>query len=76
MILNTRSIYHNRLGTRLNHDMDITRLEVSLQQTTKWDMNGVIGGLIPVVKSSLYLTEKKTSWVSRKPRVHPPQGRQ
>ena len=38
--------------------MDITRLEVSLQQTTKWVMNGVVGGLIPAMKSSLYLTGK------------------
>jgi hypothetical protein len=39
--------------------------------------NGVVGGLIPAVKSSLYLTEeeKKTSQVSRKPRAHPSQGR-
>ena len=38
--------------------------------------NGVVSGLIPVVKSSLYLTEKKTSLVGRKPRARPPQGRQ
>jgi hypothetical protein len=36
---------------------------------------GVVGGSIPAVKSSLYLTEK-TSSVGRKPRAHPSQGRQ
>ena len=38
--------------------------------------NGVVGSSIPVVKSSLYLMEKKTSLVGRKPIAHPLPGRQ
>ena len=38
--------------------------------------NEVIGSSIPVVKISLYLTEKETSQVGRKPRAHSLQGRQ
>ena len=37
--------------------------------------NGVVGGSIPVVKSSLYLIEEENNQVGRKPRAHPPQGR-
>ena len=38
--------------------------------------NGVVGGSIPVILSTLYLTYKKTSQVSGKPRAHSTQGRQ
>jgi hypothetical protein len=41
-------------------------------------LNEVVGGSIPVVNSSLYLTnkKKKKKRVGRKPRVHSLQGRQ
>ena len=35
--------------------------------------NGVVGGSIPIVKSSLYLT-KEFGQAGRKPRAHPLQG--
>ena len=38
--------------------------------------NGVVGSSNHVMKSFSYLTEKKPSQVARKPRAHPPRGRQ
>jgi hypothetical protein len=39
--------------------------------------NGVVGSSIHVVKSSLYLMKKNyVGYVGRKPRTHPPQGRE
>ena len=37
--------------------------------------NEVVGGSIPALKSSLYVTEKP-SYMGRKPRTHSPQGKQ
>ena len=39
-------------------------------------LNEIVGGSIPVMKSSLYLMGKKTRQIGRKPRGHSPQGRQ
>ena len=38
-------------------------------------LNGVAGDSIPIMKSSLYLTQKKINCVGRKSRAHPQQGR-